>query len=195
MRTITFDTETTGLKPGNICQLAYIIDDEGTITGKCFFFKVDYVEPGAQRVHGFSTDMLNKLSGGRGFGEFAAQISDDFNSCGFCIAHNYNFDNSFLLAECKRHGISISIKPDSQFCTMLHFTPILKLPRASASGQYKYPTLSELAAFLAITDGEISSLTHKAFGSDGRDKLALYHHDARFDCAAAYLCYKKGVEN
>ena len=57
-----FDTETTGLNPGNICQLSYIIVDGDNMESNNYFFKVDYVEPGAQRVHGLSVDKLFKLS-------------------------------------------------------------------------------------------------------------------------------------
>ena len=191
MRTLVFDTETTGLRPGNICQLAYIIDDGGAPSGSNFFFKVDYVEPGAENVHGFSADMLDKLSGGQRFDALASRIHRDFTSCPVWVAHNFIFDNAFLTAECKRQGMSI--KAEKQFCTMRHYAPIVKLqPKYPKSGawQYKYPNLSELISFLGITDSEIIKFTHEAFREDG---FKLNRHDARYDCAATYLCYIKGA--
>ncbi len=60
MKMIFFDTETTGIRPGNICQLSYILVDTSykptKTIGKNIFFTVDYVEPSAQDVHGFSID-------------------------------------------------------------------------------------------------------------------------------------------
>ena len=47
-----FDTETTGLIPGRIIQLAYIMQTGTEIKSKCFFFAVEYVEPSAVAVHG-----------------------------------------------------------------------------------------------------------------------------------------------
>ena len=191
MRTIVFDTETSGFRPGNICQLAYIIDDDGSITGRNYFFKVDYVEPGAERVHGFSVEALGALSGGQAFGTRARSICDDFIACPIWVAHNFYFDNSFLLAECKRNGIMIAA--EQYFCTMRHYTPIMKLPPNPAklgASQYKYPSLSELMAFIGVSDDETAELAGDLFdwGDSG-----LCRHDARFDCAATYLCYKKGA--
>ena len=36
---IYFDTETTGLYPGQICQLSYVMQDEGKVVAKNFFSK------------------------------------------------------------------------------------------------------------------------------------------------------------
>ncbi len=52
MKMIFFDTETTGITPGNICQLSYIVVDTGVkptkTEGKNVFFAVEYVEPEAE---------------------------------------------------------------------------------------------------------------------------------------------------
>ena len=195
MRTIVFDTETTGLKPGNICQLAYIIEDDGSATrqqGYNFFFRVDYVEPGAERVHGFDVDMLAALSGGKVFSDHAAQIYGDFESCPLWVAHNFTFDNSFLTAELRKSGLHLVV--EKQLCTMRSYTPILKLPSSWSKGgapRFKYPNLTELITFFDISDSEISDFASKAFDTDFN---GLNRHDARFDCAATYMCYKRGIE-
>mgnify|MGYP003734308207 FL=1 len=71
---IFFDTETTGLKPGSICQLSYITVDASVkpqITrGENIFFSVDYMEPSAEEVHGFSVEDLYELSGGLYFEDY-----------------------------------------------------------------------------------------------------------------------------
>ena len=52
MKALYFDTETTGLRsdgfilggnvyPGKICQLAYIMDEDGVLTPKNFYFAVE----------------------------------------------------------------------------------------------------------------------------------------------------------
>ena len=48
--TIYFDTETTGLIPGRIIQLSYIIDNDGEVSAKNFFFAVDYVPEEAVKI-------------------------------------------------------------------------------------------------------------------------------------------------
>ena len=191
MRAIVFDTETTGFKPGNICQLAYLMADDGRVSGKNLYFQVDYVEPGAQNVHGLSVEKLNELSGGKGFGNFAEEIMDDFASAQIWIAHNYSFDASFMSAEFRR--CKMAFAAPKHFCTMQKYTPVMKLPSRrswSGPGQYKYPTLRELIAFMGITDAEIANLADTSFKTEGS---GISYHDARFDCAATYLCYQKGA--
>ena len=62
---IYLDTETTGLCPGNICQLSYVLQTEKEVKAKNFYFAVDNVEYGAYSVHGLSPEILYKLSNGR----------------------------------------------------------------------------------------------------------------------------------
>ena len=62
-----FDTETTGLIPGGIIQLSYIMERKNGTTAKNFFFAVDYIEPSATEVHGFTVEKIYELSGGRTF--------------------------------------------------------------------------------------------------------------------------------
>ena len=56
------DTETTSLRPGNICQLSYVMQNKKGTTCKNYFFSVDYVEPSAYMVHHFSVEKLRELS-------------------------------------------------------------------------------------------------------------------------------------
>ena len=53
-----FDTETTGLIPGRIIQLSYVMQSETETQAKNFFFAVEYIEPSAVAVHGFTPEEI-----------------------------------------------------------------------------------------------------------------------------------------
>lgn len=183
---IFFDTETTGLMPGNICQLTYVIAEGKNVIGKNFFFEVDAVEPGAQKVHGFSVEKLKELSGGKRFKDHSAEVLKDFQSADFLIAHNIQFDMRFIKTELRRENKEFD--PDNLFCTMEHFTNYCKLPRKFGSG-YKWPKLEELSPILGIKPKEVNDLTAHIFKSKD-----VTSHDARRDVAETYLCWLTGLE-
>ena len=177
-----FDTETTGLYPGQICQLSYIMQTKERVSAKNFFFSVDFVEPSAQSVHGFSVQKLKELSLGKEFSDFFEEISADFEKADLICAHNTSFDFSFMRKEYERLGQTFYTK--NEFCSMKKSTPICKLLRKTGAG-YKYPKLSELCLFLGISDSEISTVSSSLFGTE------TSFHDARFDTSALYLAVNK----
>ena len=181
-----FDTETTGLHPGQICQLSYILQDANGATAKNFFFTVQSVEYSAFMVHGFSVEKLKTLSCGKTFADRFAEIQKDFASADIIVSHNVAFDFSFMRTEYERLNQIFFIK--DSFCTMKESTPLCKIPRRSGVG-YKYPKLSELCAFLSISDGQILRSTNALFGAEAG------YHDARFDTTAVYLAANIGMEN
>lgn len=183
---IFLDTETTGLNPGQICQLSYVIQEGKKITPKNFFFSVDYVEYGALAVHGFSKEKLQVLSNGKGFECFVEEIEKDFLSADVLCAHNTAFDFKFLRREFERCRKDFVI--NDQFCTMKSSVTACKLIRPN-SGGYKYPKLNELCAFLGITDFEIQKNVNEIYGASAG------YHDARFDTIALYLAFNKGISH
>lgn len=183
---IYFDTETSGLYPGQICQLSYIMQTEQKTTAKNMFFTVDNVEYSAYLVHGFSVDKLYKLSNGKRFSRYIEEIATDFESADVIISHNTAFDFMFMRAEFERQGKIFTYK--KEFCSMKQTTPICKLARKSGIG-YKYPKLSELCQYFGITDREIAITSEKMFGE------ASDFHDARFDTTAVYLAVNYGMES
>lgn len=181
-----FDTETTGLKPGKICQLSYLMQsDKGTLA-KNFFFSVPFVEYSAYMVHGFSVDKLKVLSGGKVFSESIEEIQNDFYSADLIIAHNVDFDLSFLNREFSLVGKTFTYK--KSFCSMKETTEICQIPRKNGCG-YKYPKLMELCSYFGVSDVEILKDVNRLFGVNGG------YHDARFDTTALYLAVNKGMED
>lgn len=175
---IFFDTETTGLTPGNICQLSYIVAQGDRVEGKNFFFKVDYVPESASRIHGFTAEILEELSGGRTFKDQHREIFKDFESADVVIGHNVSFDKKFINKEFERSGKDIG-EMDS-FCTMWHYNKIIG----------KRPKLTALGEYLDISSKELNYAREELFG-EKRSQA----HDARYDTALTYLCWRKGIEN
>ncbi len=180
-----FDTETTGLNPGYICQLSYIMQDPFGDTAKNFFFTVPYVEYGAFMVHGFSVGKLTELSGGKVFADSIEEIAYDFASADLIVAHNVNFDTNFMRTEFERTGTAFRYQ--KEFDSMKSAVPVCKLPRRSGLG-YKYPKLTELCDFLGVDFNAACEEERRLFGAVSKS------HDARYDTASMYLCVKKAME-
>lgn len=182
MRTIIFDTETTDINPGDICQIAYIVIDNG-IKARNYYFEVDHINPSAEKVHGLSVEKLHELSGGKRFKDHIDEIEKDFANADIVAGHNVSFDIKFLREEFRRCNKNFTY--DREFCTMKHFTNICKIKKND--GKYKYPKLEELINFFEISDKEIVDKTVSLFASLEND-----YHDARFDTVATYLCLLRG---
>lgn len=178
MKKIFLDTETTDLKPGQVCQLSYIIEDAGELTGRNYFFRVDRMSEGAQAVHGFTLEYLSQF--GR-FADSAAAIERDLAGS-LIICHNAYFDMGYLRTEFGRCGRAFE---HPSFCTMRHFTNICRIP-----GPYgwKWPKLEELMPMLEINAPGAVELELKLYGWGAKA------HDSRFDTAGLYLCYTEGVK-
>ena len=178
---IYFDTETSGLRPGQICQLSYVVEDKNSVRAENLFFKVDNVEYSAYLVHGLSADKLSKLSGGKTFADHIEKIEKDFSSADLVVAHNYSFDSMFMRKEFERLNKVFCVK--KEFCSMKKATPICALERNSGVG-YKYPKLSELCAHFGVDDEFVKIVCQKFFGG------AEGFHDARFDTTALFLAVR-----
>ena len=182
---IYLDTETTGLYPGQICQLSYIMQSKDSIETRNFFFTVDSMEYSAFMVHGFSVEKLKILSEGKRFEDFIDIIEKDFARADLTISHNTAFDFMFMRSEFERMERVFPIKND--FCSMKKTTSLCKLARSKGVG-YKYPKLSELCKFLDIYDFQIKNASEKLFGHEAG------YHDARFDTSALFLAVNECME-
>ena len=182
---IIFDTETTGLFPGQICQLSYIMIDEKERRTKNFYFTVEHMEDSATAVNHLTVESLYSLSKGRLFSVDAEEIYNDFSAADLLIGHNVIFDISFLTREFEREKFSFRVK--EKFCTMRYFTNILKLPTGRVDRRFKFPKLTELTAFYRLTEDKIADKTEELFGVSGGA------HDARYDTAAVYMAVECAV--
>lgn len=184
---IIFDTETTGLDSatGNICQLSYIkvYDFERSrpmevCSAKNFFFTVDYVEEGAEKVHGLSVDKLRELSKCKRFKDFAEEIYEDFKNEDILCGHNVDFDIGFLIKELDEAGYAArDLLYKKRFCTMHSYTDILCLDWNDFYGSYKWPKLSEVVSYLNLDKKYLEDKTKEVFGLDEN----VDFHDARLD--------------
>lgn len=188
MKLLFFDTETTSIKPGSICQLSYITVDASVkpqvTTGKNFFFTVDEMDPSAQEVHGFSLEKLYELSNGEYFEDLVEEFITDFKEADFIIGHNVNFDIRFLKHELLMLGEDFT--PKNVFCTMAYYKDICRIPKAN--GEIKNPKLSEVIDWLNISSAQISQTSERLFEGSGN------YHDARFDTSATYLLVIEGLK-
>jgi DNA polymerase-3 subunit epsilon len=188
MKLLFFDTETTSIKPGSICQLSYITVDASVkpqvTIGKNFFFTVDEMDPSAEAIHGFSLEKLYELSNGQYFEDLVPEFLDDFINSDFVIGHNVNFDVRFLKHELTSLGEDFI--PKNVFCTMAYYRDICKIPKSN--GEIKNPKLSEVIDWLNISTKQISETSEKLFQGSGN------YHDARFDTAATYLTVIEGLK-
>lgn len=162
MKLVVFDTETTDLRPGHICQLSYLIAADGVVAGKNLFFSVDEMNESSEAVHGMSMEMLEELSGGERFEDRAQEIFDDFSACELLVGHNVAFDDRFLRTELTRAGYEL--KRIRTFCTMNYFTGDMQLRRKFRTGRPKPPKLIELAEYMELTTEAIEKNSEAWFG-------------------------------
>ncbi|WP_066873847.1 3'-5' exonuclease [Clostridium mediterraneense] len=190
MKLLFFDTETTSIKPGSICQLSYILVDTDCkpqkTTGYNYFFTVEEMDPEAEKVHGFSLEKLYELSNGLYFEDQFENFLSDFQNADFVIGHNVPFDIKFLTHELSALYMETEYAPKNIFCTMKYYKDICKLVKPN--GTYKNPKLEEVINYLGITKEQITATANKLFDGSGN------YHDARFDTAATYLVVIEGIK-
>ncbi|MBC2581461.1 3'-5' exonuclease [Clostridium sp. DJ247] len=187
MKKVFLDTETTGIEPGEIIQLTYCVCEpnangvEKVSFAKNFFFAVDYIEPSAEAVHGFSIENLKVLSNGQTFKDVAKEVAEDLSG-GILIAHNIKFDEKFVSSEFNRINTTYNWMPLQLFCTMEYFKPIVKAQ--TRTGKLKNPRLEETMDFLQVNKNIVFEGAKKLFNCSHVD-----FHDARYDVAGLVSCY------
>lgn len=179
------DIEGTGTQHNQIAQLAYIITDDelNVVCAKNFFFKVENMNPFAQRLHGLSIEYLRRASDGATFADHYSEIQHDLGNT-LLVCHNTRSDYDLLASEYSRLGNEYT--PQSHFCTMAHFKPICEI--YDRSGKVKPPSLRELIDYHQISNEMIYECATKLFAC-----RHVQPHDSRFDAAAIFLVCQHAV--
>lgn len=181
MRKIFLDTETTGFAPGQIGQLAYIIEeDNGDVKAHNHFFKVDYMSVGAEEICNRTVNDYEKLSKGQVFADRADELFDILSS-GILIAHNLKFDENFISTEFWR--LDKLFKPLDGFDTMSYFKDIVKIE--NEYGKVKNPKLIELANYYSINTDKVNVYANQLFGGLFNNGF----HDAMFDTTLLFVIF------
>lgn len=182
MDKIFFDTETTGLKPGQIGQLAYIIQtDNNEIIGKNSYFEVEHVDEDAAAITGMNTDFYRKASGGQKFADKANEIAIDFNNK-LAIAHNIEFDKNFINIEMFRANTSFGF--NQTFDTMVFFKDICKIPDRRRPDRFKNPKLIEVIQSLNIDTSKIEKYSERIFNLPSGS-----FHNAMYDATSLIVMF------
>jgi DNA polymerase III epsilon subunit-like protein len=181
---IVLDTEQTGMRDNQVCQLAYVkIALSGELTVGNKYFAVDEMNEHAFAVHGLSVSSLLRLSGGKRFKDSAREIANALRGARIA-GHGIASDLRVLRSEL--FHANVAFFPEAQFCTMHHFAPIMRM-RVPGQRRSKDPNLAELCHYLGVTSEIVSKLHNRLFGGDGA------WHDARFDVCATLLCIEKAT--
>lgn len=184
-KVVYLDTETTGLRPGNITQISYIVTKDG-VPSKVVnnYFKVDYIEQEASEITGLTPEKLLKLSNGKEFNELAEGIRQDLDGA-IIVGHNIRFDMRFISEEMK-HSECKEYNPERIVCTMEFMKDIMKMYKNK--NEFKAPNLMEVLEFLEIPTDTVQRFARAMFKDS---KSEITHHDSRFDSVAVYLISKK----
>lgn len=181
---IFIDTETSGLEPGfnTILQLSYQIVSIGswkTLKKVNHYFQWPKDE---RRVDGRAIVVNNlwphyiEKQGESDKRNALLELIEDLASCQLVIGHNINFDIGFIEADAKEEGIKGTINWPFRIDTMKDTTELCQLfPRKL--GEYKWPTLEELAYELKINCKDLSM------------------HDSQVDVDITRKCFKKLYQN
>jgi DNA polymerase III epsilon subunit-like protein len=180
MKTLFFDTETTGL-PKNfrapytdldnwprVVQLSWLVAEDGQVLKESDnIIKVDFLIPEqSSQVHGI-TNAVSEAKG-RPLGQVLDEILQDISQADVLVCHNLSFDMAILQSELLRAGKAHEVNK-RQFCTMKSSVDFCKLPGPYG---FKWPKLEELYQICF------------------QEKLENAH-DAMVDVKATFRCFNK----
>lgn len=180
MKAVFLDCETTGLKPGQITQLSYLVVEQGQLIKRVNqYLSVDSIEDDAARVTGLTKERLNQLSFGTKFFDRSHEFySDLFGSV--IVAHNAPFDVKFLTHEFR--NCNMIFEPSGVVDTMRAFKDITRIPYNGKRAGFKNPKLEEVLEYFSIKTGKVESAAKQVFGN-----FDLQAHDARYDATALVM--------
>ena len=177
---LCFDTETAGLKPPAICQLAYQLYRDGNVT---YYDKILQLTDGvkidkrASAKHGI-TDAMAAAGhpAGSELLKFWELVQEVYAANGTVFGHNVQFDVRAFNVTAKLHGLTKELDAAHMSCTMKMSSSRSTLK--NKAGHRKAFTLKELYA--ALHDGHAPTWArlHNA-GDDVHVTLACYYKGLR----------------
>jgi len=159
MKTLVFDTETSGLPSSyrasfsdihvwpRIVEIAWIVFDINLapVSSSSFIVRPDdfQISPGASSVHGITTEMAKEK--GSPLRYVLACLAEDLSDIDLLVAHNIDFDFPVVNCEFLRANMPSTLGVKQKYCTMKSSTELCNIP-----GKYgaKWPKLEELYKFL-----------------------------------------------
>jgi DNA polymerase-3 subunit epsilon len=172
MRTLIFDTETTGFwnfkaqiddisQPHPVQIAAILYEDRREVAGANILCKaLKPSAPGALNVHQKTPELLAAC----GFEEKTALaiFSQFLKVADRIVAHNADYDSKIIQGAMSRHGNLPEFFTTPLLCTMKSSTSICRIPHANGRPGFKWPKLDE--AYRVLVD-------EKGF-ADAHDALA-----------------------
>lgn len=178
---LIFDTETTGLPRSwtapkhdvanwpRLVQIAWAAHDAAgrETQRKSFLVRPEgfAIAADATRVHGISTERAQRE--GLALPVVLASFAEALAAARVVVAHNLDFDEAVVGAECVRAALPDPFGGKQRVCTMKASTELCALPGAKG---FKWPRLPELHARL--------------FGTPAREL-----HEAAHDAAVCARCF------
>lgn len=118
---VVLDTETTGLRQAEICQIA-IIDSSGKILLDTLIKPVDKIPLEASEIHGITDEMVVDCSDFKHWKPIIERLTDGKN----VIVYNADFDRAMLSSSARAVGLEGFLwnNPPAFFCAMEAFAEI-----------------------------------------------------------------------
>jgi DNA polymerase III epsilon subunit-like protein len=188
MKTLVFDTETTGLvhwgappadeRHCKLVQLGCILFDEAKneiATVKTIVIPSVPISEKAEETHGISLEMALEL--GVSANSALEIFCDLVDIADVIVAHNMSFDSLVMRHAAYKAGMPGDIFEGKELrCTKEATTKILRLPKVKGGKGYKWPTLQECMTYFFKENIEGA-------------------HDAMVDVRACAKVYHNLVEN
>jgi DNA polymerase III epsilon subunit-like protein len=119
---LCWDTETSGFKPASICQLAYQLYRDGTVT---YYDKILQLPKGvkihssAKEKHGISDEMSAAgAPAGPELLAFWKLVQEVYEAGGVVVGHNVSFDCNAFTVSAEQQGLTQELDKDKMFDTM-----------------------------------------------------------------------------
>ena len=203
---LVFDTETTALSPPIVCQLAFVIIENGTPT-KSYdqILKLPhgvFVGRIAQSIHGISTqDCRTKGVDARAaLADFATDCQRVLLAGGRIVAHNISFDIRAINATREAHGVADAgenqaLELKDGFCTKNRSNA--HSPLKNRKGHRKPFTCAEMYEFFYDSPPTWARLHRCALRAHSLPThtltIRVCAHSAGDDVMVCALCYAAGV--